>query len=635
MQKQILTLNNVPYLVEFIPASELTIQHYESFTMLRNYNLFNDLAIDKSIYFINESEFKNIVKIDDNDNIYEESDHVYPYINENYQSFTSSILDYVSNSNLQSLLYKELENSEQDIYCDYYNLFGNDYKKISLLCDVIRIYKPHNRKNLQSIVSVSNLINDIRFYYFCDLSKNIDINIGKELQYNSNTYYEYIEFYIPNLDNLFELNKVWYNEDLNLQYTKYFNGVEYKNECNQIKGKTQLLNLIMPYQIEKACSKSNLCLQCEEYSDCKLKTIKDTNVKVFEITDPKSKEYINSEYNYYLSPLIVTLTHYDTIDSISNKYLSQAGISASSIVFSHDNTFRIAAEITFDNNPESDNRYSISVISKFIYPTLIADNVQDAYFYFNKITNTDEYWNFENYDDEVFINNLKPELLEELKFNVCGYVIEMSLDHRFDKVFYRRCVGAKDIEDFTFNIDGIFLDWREYPEIIFVRTIFIDKFLSNAIQSNLMVLTKEKFKYIINDSKKHRIDPEVMKQFAILDKINCTVTRHDIGHNVTINGNTNTNVVYKTVFYKTQDSQKIKLRSTVTQNIGVNLGDYLSKVSNFKLMIENYEFTEYGRNDVYVLFRIPGGQLTTTSGYYDILDADADEYITSGTYTVS
>ena len=60
----------------------------------------------------------------------------------------------------------------------------------------------------------------------------------------------------------------------------------------------------------------------------------------------------------------------------------------------------------------------------------------------------------------------------------------------------------------------------------------------------------------------------------------------------------------------------------------------MTKVSIFKLIIDGLEISEYGRNDIYVIFEINGSDLANTSGTYNILDYD-DNFISSGTYSVS
>ena len=82
-----------------------------------------------------------------------------------------------------------------------------------------------------------------------------------------------------------------------------------------------------------------------------------------------------------------------------------------------------------------------------------------------------------------------------------------------------------------------------------------------------------------------------------------------------------------------KDLQNIKLRSTLPQNIGVNLSEYMSKVETFKIIIEDNEFVETARNDIFVIFNIDPSKLNFTSGKYDIVNED-DTYISSGKWII-
>lgn len=88
-------------------------------------------------------------------------------------------------------------------------------------------------------------------------------------------------------------------------------------------------------------------------------------------------------------------------------------------------------------------------------------------------------------------------------------------------------------------------------------------------------------------------------------------------------------MMYQPVFYRTQDLQNIRLRAGVTQSIGVNLNQWMSKVETFKILIDGLDIAEQGRNDIYVLFKINAAMLTSGSGRYNIVTQD-DEYISSG-----
>ena len=92
-------------------------------------------------------------------------------------------------------------------------------------------------------------------------------------------------------------------------------------------------------------------------------------------------------------------------------------------------------------------------------------------------------------------------------------------------------------------------------------------------------------------------------------------------------------IIYKPIFYKVQETQNIKIRKNVTQNIGVNLGDYITKVETFKIRFGNNEFVERARNDVFVIFNINAIYITENYGAYDIINEN-NEYITSGNFNL-
>ena len=95
----------------------------------------------------------------------------------------------------------------------------------------------------------------------------------------------------------------------------------------------------------------------------------------------------------------------------------------------------------------------------------------------------------------------------------------------------------------------------------------------------------------------------------------------------------NSKIIFRPMFYKINDLQLIKIRKGVTQNIGINLSDYMTKITTFKLNINGQEIIESGRNNVYVIFTFNPNRITDQSGYYDITNQD-DEYISSGKWEI-
>jgi hypothetical protein len=117
-----------------------------------------------------------------------------------------------------------------------------------------------------------------------------------------------------------------------------------------------------------------------------------------------------------------------------------------------------------------------------------------------------------------------------------------------------------------------------------------------------------------------------------VDKITCVIKKNtDESQNIAFNSAPK--IIYKPIFYRTQDLQNIKIQRNVTQNIGVNLLTYLSKVETFYITIDDKQFIETGRNDVYVIFSVQANLLTTNGGSYHISNQD-NEYISSGSWSL-
>lgn len=715
MQKSTINVGDIPMYVEYFKSDELTIKHSSEFIMLRNYDIINDIAFDKDIYFIEKSlyeklwfainssgEFiyKNGKRIQNEDIL--RGPIIFPIKLNESKTYTNDIYKYLVNSAPYTLNIDE-DNEHLSEYKDWYNLYesfvdedgNNIFKYAQIDCDLFKIYKPHNRKQIDYIIEVTNLINDVTYHYFCQPYKFQPINSVEEKNLNNISYCEFIYFYVPNFEQLFDANKIWYKEDLNLMlkrsidHSQIFNAyINYTDETISKSGKfinkndneIEINNLFPlslltePFYIEEV--KQKIIIEESEvdfYED----VFKDEETgESYFFENYMSKIYLetskNSEYNIQNIPLTLILSHYDTFYSENREFASEAMILPSNVSFIKDNKFYISSSLSFDDD-------GILIIhNKFIYPKYPKylddyykdDNITEfmkAYFYFNKIDNIDEYNEMINNDDpeimelrEDFINDIfNSELTELLVNKICGYIIEISTDPQFSNIIYRTqhaTFTPDDIKsnkgEFAFALNDIFTSWEQYnPDGFYARCIFIDKYLSNLFFGNIVVITKEYFKYCINHINNHRLNIIQQKQYEInsmkiidaekdnfmfIDKINCVIKRDNLLNNNLTNINEHFNggsnkILYKPIFFKINDVQKIKIRKTVSQNIGINLGDYLTKVETFKLWINDIEYTEIGRNDVFVIFKINGSVLTEAVGYYDILNQD-NEYIASGTY---
>ena len=252
------------------------------------------------------------------------------------------------------------------------------------------------------------------------------------------------------------------------------------------------------------------------------------------------------------------------------------------------------------------------------------------------------------------------------------------------------------LDNFAFNIDDIFKSWNEVPDVLICQVMFIDRILGNVLTSNLIPLHKDAIKYMIikdvptihslnkiNDNMKEiTLNSDILKtkeelfttldyalskialkttnvntamneakqiirnfydeflseeleqkRFNFIDTINVITTKESQDSNVINNVGNKSTILFKPVYFRTYDLQNIKLRSRVSQKIGINLGQYMSKVEAFKLKLDDIEYTEIGRNDVYVIFDINANMITSSGGTYNIVNQD-DEYISSGNWII-
>ena len=227
-----------------------------------------------------------------------------------------------------------------------------------------------------------------------------------------------------------------------------------------------------------------------------------------------------------------------------------------------------------------------------------------------------------------------------------GFKIEIASDKAFKQLVYKKYknISIFDLDNFSFEINGLFDKWSELPETLVARISFIDRYLNNIIVSNFIVITKEWFKYIINDGNNGKLTQleeanQNMKE-VILDKdhinfinnVQCIIKKEVDEDKTNIKRNT-PKIIYRPIFYKVADLQNIKIRRSVKQNIGVNLLNYMTKVEAFKMIIDGKEIVESMRNDAYVIFTIDAKNLVNQGGEYDIITQD-DEYINTGNWSL-
>ena len=232
----------------------------------------------------------------------------------------------------------------------------------------------------------------------------------------------------------------------------------------------------------------------------------------------------------------------------------------------------------------------------------------------------------------------------------------------------------------------IFKYWKEMPDTICIKVIFIDRFIGNEIVGNEIYVDKEKFKYMTENDNLYRLskltkinndmkeinvtydndlcksslleiieecDPQLKSsilqwfnkeysklvdttnsnKFNFVNQINCIIKNNDKSNNTRINNDPEINMIYKPIFFATNKLNNVNIKVMQNQNIGIDLQEYMSKVSQFIMTLDGKTYYEIGRNSVFVLFNINAKELKENEGTYEIYNQD-HEYITYGQWSI-
>jgi len=621
---KIKTINIGPYqyLYEYLKNDEdfYDVGCSDSFVILRNFDIVNNIIYDKDIFFIEKSIYNKLIDSNSNDLI------CYPLYKDG-SLFFSDVYGYFVKYNI----------SLKDISYQIYNEDENNNEiEANILCDKLRIYNPVINKNMDFITYIDNHINNIHFHYFCNLNKNFKKHYTNEIKVNNDRYIEYIEINVPNIKKLFngsnnyyikeDFNKVYFERDFTLK--SYLDNLDQEKEYSN---KLYLSKMIKPFLINKV-NKDDHEIYVKTYIDDK---------------------YFNYNSNYINTSLNITIYPYTGISN--NVYILHDVIGSSSTFITYENYFRLSSHLGFYNGV-------ISLINEFIFPNKIRKNDENYLKHYDYSENetsreleedkqvTEEYNTYFLHENINNLDDFKDEFDEELNvegIRSTGFLIEIATDINFNDIVLQSVINTDNnndnfIYDFSFSLNNMVDNWSQLNDILIVRSKFIDKRLNIVITGNNVVITKEWFKYFINDTNDYIINFDKTNNlienmntsyFNFIDHINCTITENNNEKTInSLNNNvTNTKLIYKPIFYKVQDLQTLRIRQGITQKIGINLGDYINKINTFILNIGELTIKEYARNDVFVIFEINSNNIDDNTGYYNILNEDF-EYISSGNY---
>lgn len=379
-------------------------------------------------------------------------------------------------------------------------------------CDTLRIYHPHTKVDLPYIIYVDSYVNNIHLHFFCRRNDKLPTFTENEFAVENILYSEFFEVSIPNFEDLFAKD-TYFKENLNIVSLEeaYMtvtatgedtDGVTITDTVNTPAGKQEVEVSCEPNKVTKIVKVPT----DSEYSGLISQNGLETFVSMYLLTLPFKIEPIDNaghhkkvfltetsssnENNYISYPITVTLFPYSGINDSLNTYQASDKYDANSDVFTQELKFMLSSTMGF-------NHGVISVISKFLYPN--SEN-------FNSFREAYEFYNNVSFDDYEDIIESDEEYADgEVIKKQCGFEIEIASDVEFTQIIYKNYFEANEADDFAFRLDNIFDSWANMPELLICRVRFIDRYVGISIYGNQVVITKEWFKYLVNDSARHRI----------------------------------------------------------------------------------------------------------------------------------
>lgn len=724
---QYISVGDVRYKAEFFKSNiDTEVSNVTGkYVMLRSYAFMNNVLYDTDLYFVEKELFVSYINkkqekdVNGNENL--TSGLIFPVTGvDGIETMTLDIRQFNQDFNPQ---YFDEHNDDLINSPLVYYLYSKDdsrtdnnsnFTEANIKCSKLRLYRPHTVKDQNIVIHCYSIINNIKVHVLCrdlnwyerDENAIEYTNSVTETSHAHDFYTSYIDIVVPDLDDLFS-NNIYYIENLNAGDVNMFDVASkesekvYERYKNCINGQYMSLSAFtLPFNIEKT-DISSININNKESIGNYTEASIDNTILLYSGDNNILEEAVYTKHYYpdlmhttaqaqQKYALSVCLIPYDnsykynyketnTDASIYDKVVYGFGrnlqmilsdsVPSKSTQFFTKSEIRLKSKLGFDGADGAP-----AIINIFDYP--LKDSFTDfneAYEFYNGV-DLREYTGI--VDDEDEDGWYDPDYGENMQ---CGAVLEIFADKFNKDRLYKESYGFKQskdgsltIEDFNFRLDGMFSSWGQWPGTLFIRCTFVDKYLGKKLFGNVCTLTKETFKYLINDtetyktkthgdtinkeeieSRKEWESKETLKECNVMDKsrfnflnnirVNITVPESN-SDTVTTSTNsvgrsTGTKVIYKPVFYRVHDVNSIKLRSGITQNVGINLMNWMTKVETFKIVINTVTLTEYARNDNYVIFNITTDKVTNATstnvyaGEYHVLNQD-DEYITSGQWAV-
>ena len=703
------------------------------YVMLRSYAFKNNVLYDTDLYFVEKELLSlyinkkyNDLDVSGNENL--TSGLLFPAVSVNGAAVSLDIRQF--NQDINPQYFDELDSPKETSFLNSPLVYGLYEKNESgvfaaarITQNALRIYKPHTSKNQSIVLHCYTYINNIKVHVLCrDISwyereenEKAHVRSVAEQYEHHNFYTEYINVPVPDLDCLFS-NKIYYKENLNAGDVVCFDissddGKKmYERYRNSVSGAyVSLAAFELPFSIIKkevnaqsvqqnstaaggswtASSAGSTMwlyngdgnvLEAAEYVKRYVPDLMHTTRQAQQ-KHALTVQFVpyDSSYKYVYNNPAAKYWYDKTVRGFGEgKCLVMSDSHETQTTqFFTESRIRLKSRIGFDDDGQ------ISVLNEFDFPLKenkeLFPDFNAAYEYYNGVDLSDYAGIVDDEDEDGWWDSDYGESMQ------CGAVFEIFADKFYKDRLYKETYGfetaeeeSKDgggavrhpvIEDFAFSLAGLFTDWSQWPGVTFLRCTFVDKYIGKKIYGNVCTLTKEQFKFLINNDAKNvkaattgtsiisaelpeYYPGDILKEENVMDK-----SRFNFLNNIRVNviaptsapstaitaGTTSAarqgaKIIYKPVFYKVHDVNSIKLRQGITQNVGVNLMDWMTKVETFKIVMNTVTLVEYARNDNYVIFNINTDKIlfatdtNTYSGEYHVLNQD-DEYITSGKWS--
>lgn len=729
---QYISVGGVQYKAELI--ADGGAQSAAEYVMLRSYAFKNNVLYDTDLYFVEKELLSlyinkkyNDADASGNENL--TSGLLFPAVSVNGTAISLDIRQF--NGDINPQYFDELASPKETSFLNsplVYSLYGKNadgsFAAATVRQNVLRVYKPHTSKSQSIVLHCYAYINNIKVHVLCrDINWYEREENEKAYVHGENEHYEHHNFYtsytdvlLPDLDCLFS-NKIYYKENLNGGDVICFDTSSedgkkmYERYKNSVDGAyVTLAAFELPFSIiKKEINVADVAQVCTVNADGWSQSdaggavwLWDGEENVLEAAE-YVKRYVpdlmhTTRQAQQKHALTVQFVPYDSsykyvYNNSAAKYwydrcvrgfgktkclvMSDAS-EVQTTQFFTESRIRLKSRIGFNDDGQ------ISVLNEFDYPLKedkeLFPDFNAAYEYYNGVDLSDYVGIVDDEDEDGWWDSDYEESMQ------CGAVFEIFADKFYKDRLYKETYGfntveetAKDgngtvhhpvIEDFAFSLGGLFTDWSQWPGVTFLRCTFVDKYIGKKIYGNVCTLTKEQFKFLINDDTKNAkavttgtslirtglpeyYPSDILKEENVMDK-----SRFNFLNNIRVNviaptqaptqtvtagtsqsGRGGAKIIYKPVFYKVHDVNSVKLRQGITQNVGVNLMDWMTKVETFKIVMNTVTLVEYARNDNYVIFNINTDKILfatgtdTYSGEYHVLNQD-DEYITSGKWSV-